>query len=233
MAEKKFDINAIIDSARQVITDPLAFYRGMAKSGGFGDPIIFLVVMGLAAALIRIVLSFIGFGMTGGVGFVALILAPIAAIIGGFIGGAVMYVVWRLMGSDNNFETAFRCVAFAGSIFPITAILQIIPYLGSIAALAWGIYLMIQASIGVHGIEKAKAAKVLGILGAVLLVLQLSSEYQTRIYQERAEEMEDTLKSVTEQMQQGLKDKSPEEIGESVGEFLKGLEKATKEKSSD
>ena len=37
----------IVEATLRVIKDPAGFYREMPKSGGFGDPLVFAVVMGV------------------------------------------------------------------------------------------------------------------------------------------------------------------------------------------
>jgi hypothetical protein len=47
----------VIAQARQVLTDPGGFYRGMPRSGGFLEPVIFAAVMAAAGGVIAAVLS--------------------------------------------------------------------------------------------------------------------------------------------------------------------------------
>lgn len=131
-----------------------------------------------------------------------------------------MFVVWKLMGSDKNFETAYRCVAYAGAIYPITAVLGLIPYVGTIVGVTWGMYLMVTASVEMHGLEARKAYIVFGVLGVLGIMFNLNSERDARRAQAQLEEMGLTK----EEMQ----NKSPEEIGKMVGEFLKGMEQGQK-----
>ena len=143
--EQKFDINRVINDAKKIITNPAEYYSTMAKSGGFADPIIFVVVMAAVMGLITAVLSFFGSPiglMAAGLG--AIILVPIAAVISSFIGAAILFVIWKLMGSEQTFETAYRCLAAAAAIYPVIAVLSIIPYIGSIIGVIWGAYLLID-----------------------------------------------------------------------------------------
>jgi hypothetical protein len=129
-----------------------------------------------------------------------------------------------ILGSRESYETAYRCLAYAMAIYPITAILGMIPYLGVIIGVAWGTYLMVMASIEVHGIESRKAYIVFGIIGGLLMLLQLTGEYSAR-------QMQSRMEHVSEGMQEQLKkmeEMSPEEAGKMVGEFLKGMEEAQK-----
>ena len=54
-----------------------------------------------------------------------------------------------------------------------------------------------------------------GVLGVLFILLNLSSERQARQTQ-----------TMIEQRLQGMEDKSPEELGKMVGEFMKGMQEA-------
>jgi len=58
MAEK-IDYAAIPQTAIRVITSPSAFYRDMPKSGGFVEPLVFVIVMGCIAGIIQTVFNFV------------------------------------------------------------------------------------------------------------------------------------------------------------------------------
>ncbi len=222
-----FNFATVIDDAKKVVLGPAVFYRGMAKLGGYGEPLIFIIVMGLIAGIVAAIMSIFGSGLAlgGGFGFMAIVTLPIVAVIGSFISGAIMFVIWKLMGSAESFHTAWRCVAYSMAIFPITMILQWIPYLGSVIGVVAVIWLMIHASVEVHKIEKNKALIVLGVIGAILVLMNLSGERAARSLESRLQQHTGQLESQLE----GIEDMSPEEAGEALGKFLKGLEKGQKE----
>ncbi len=217
-------LNSILEDARKVITNPVHFYRDITKSGGFGDPIIFVLVMAGVSAILLGFFSLFGLGRIGGamaVGIGGIILLPIMFFIFSFIGAGIMFVIWKFMGSQESFEVSYRCVAYASAIYPITALAGIIPYLGSIVGVVWWMYLMIIASTAVHQLAQKTAYMVFGILGVFLITTNLSSEMAARHLASNLEKFDGNLEK--------FEDMSPEEAGEAVGKFLKGLEKATKE----
>lgn len=216
-ATSTFDIHQVIEQARQVLTNPAGFFPGMARSGGFLEPVIFAAVMAAVAGLIAAVLSLFAsnVGMLAA-GFAGIVIYPIFAVIGGFIGAAILFVIWKLMGSEQDYETAFRCWSAATSLYPVAAVLAILPYLGIIVTVAWGTWLMIEASVGVHGRERRSAMLVFGILGALMLISNVSSEYAAR-------QMQDRMSDFSRQFENSG-DMTPEEAGRKMGEFLKGLE---------
>jgi hypothetical protein len=170
------NLGKVIDDAQTVILLPVTFYRRMAKSGGFAEPLIFVLVMAVIGGFIAALFSLFGAGRFEEVGIAAVIMIPIMMTIWSFISAAIMFVIWKLMGSSQSYETAYRCVAFSTAIFPVVVLIGLIPYLGSIIGVIWGTFLMIIVSVEVHGLKKQKAQIVFGILGAISLIMNLGAE---------------------------------------------------------
>ena len=80
---------------------------------------------------------------------------------------------------------------------------------------------MVVASMEVHHFPQRTAYVVFGILGIFFVTTNLSSEIAHRRMASDLERMGGNLKQ--------LEKMSPEEAGEAVGKFLKGLEKSTQE----
>ncbi|MGV8075180.1 MAG: YIP1 family protein [Syntrophobacteraceae bacterium] len=215
------DYKKYIDIVQKVITAPVSFYRDMAKSGGLVEPLIFAIVMGVVAGLIQAVLAIVGIGMA--VSFLtalaSIVLVPIFVAIFGFIGAGILFVIWKLMGSQESFEVSFRCLAYAAAITPITAFLNAIPYIGPIIGLLWMTYLLVNASTEVHQIQPKLAWIVFGFICAVFALGSISSQMAARKMTTELDE----FKRQTEQLEQ----MNPEDAGKAVGEFLKGMQKAT------
>jgi hypothetical protein len=221
-----FDVGTVIEQAIKVISSPLGFYRDMNKSGGYSEPVIFLLVMAVASGLLTALLAMINLlPVPVGAGLGMIIILPIAALIGGFIGAAILFVVWKLMGSTENYETAYRCVAYTSAIMPIVTVLSVIPYLGTLVRVVWGTYLIISASIRVHNREKNTSYIVFGILGALGLLMSINAE---RAQREMASNMDQYSRAMEESMKD-LGEMTPEEAGRAVGEFMKGMEDAARE----
>lgn len=187
MEPKDIDFAAIPQTAVNVVTKPAEFFQGMPKSGGFLEPLIFAVIMGLIAGIIQAILGFVGLGPAGGYGgggmmsgFGMIIFMPIAAAIGSFIGAAILFVIWKLMGSPENYETAYRCGAYLMALAPITAIIGAVPYAGGIISMAIYLFYLVTASIHVHNIPSQKAWLVFGIIGVIFALLGVYSEYKAR-----------------------------------------------------
>ena len=241
MEQKGFDFGTIPQTAIKVITQPAAFFREMPKTGGFVEPLIFMIVIGVISGIIQAVLSFLPLGMMGGgmVGMASIIMMPVAVLIGGFIGAGIAFVIWKVMGSGENYETAYRCCAYASALSPITAVLGIIPYMGSVIGILIGTYYIVIASVEVHKIPDKKAWTVFGVIAAVLILLSLSGQFAARRVAGNAEKFKREMEEAGRQMkQQGEESRrAAEEMGraaqrqseEQMREAQKQMEQQTEE----
>jgi hypothetical protein len=212
------NIKNILGTTVKVITNPSGFYREMPKTGGLVEPLIFAVALGLVSGVITAILSIFSLGSASSiwVGLASIILNPIMVAIGSFIGAAIIFLIWKVMGSQEPYETAYRCVAYASAITPVTVILGIIPYLGSILGLAWGLYLIVVASTEVHKILKKTALMVFGIIFILLAGVSTITQCAARKAQKSLGQYENM---------------TPEEAGKAFGDFMKGAqEEAEKNK---
>jgi hypothetical protein len=218
-ADPKAMLVSILEIFQAVISAPASFYRQMPTSGGYADPLIFAVVMGVAAGIVRIVISLLEFSFAK---FFMLFLAgviitPILTALFAFVAAAILFVIWQLMGSRQSYEVSFRCAAYALAISPVTAALNFIPYLGIVAGLAWMAYILVCASVEVHGTQPKIAWIVFGAICAILALGSVSMQHTARSFQHRMESMGKGLGDI-EKMK-------PEEAGQAVGKFLKGMQK--------
>ncbi|HET9062504.1 MAG TPA: YIP1 family protein [Candidatus Binatia bacterium] len=220
-----FSIQAVVATAKAVITDPVSFYKGMPTSGGFGEPIFFVVVMAAVSAVLGAVLSIFGAGFapTLGAALISILLMPIFAGVLGFVGAGVLFAVWRMLGSQESYETAYRCGAYSMAIAPITTVLGILPYLGTLIAIGWGFYLVVVASEHVHKVAPQTARIAFGVLFGIFALMSISSQMAARRMQGKVEALHEEMEK--------LEEMSPEEAGKAVGEFLKGLQKSVEPES--
>jgi hypothetical protein len=184
MKHNEINFAAMPQTAINVITKPADFFKSMPKTGGFLEPLIFAVIMGLISGIIQAILSFVGLGPAGSygagmaAGFGAIIFMPIAVAIGSFIGAAILFVIWKLMGSQENYETAYRCGAYLMALAPITTILNAIPYAGAIISLVICTFYLVMASVYVHKIPAQKAWLVFGIIALIFALGGVWAEHK-------------------------------------------------------
>ncbi len=177
---------ALPQTAIRIITAPSEYFREMPKSGGFLEPIIFVGVMGFAAGIILAIWSLLGFGYGGqappGLAaiFLSIIYLPVIFIIAIFIGAAILFYIWKLMGSTQNYEVSYLCMASLTALAPIAALIEVVPYAGTILSFAIGVYYIVIVSNEVNHIPVRKALQIFGIIGAILTIFLLYSECSVR-----------------------------------------------------
>jgi hypothetical protein len=229
---QSINLTSIQKTAMSVLTSPSAFFREMPKTGGFIEPLIFMVVMGVISGLIQTIFSIISLKIVGGMamGVASIILIPILTAIFGFVGAAILFVIWKLMGSQESYETAYRCGAYISVLMPIITVIGLIPYLGSAVGIALYVYFLVIASVEVHKIPSQKAWLVFGIIGAILIIINISAQMSARKFsreavkfQEKMEETSKTMKKQVEQMQ-----KQTEDVQKQAEEMIKQAEEAKK-----
>ena len=218
-----FNLEKVISDAMSVIKNPVGFYQKMAKAGGYAEPVIFVVVMAVIAAIALSLLSLVTGKMPMAAALGSLIFMPIVIVIASFISAAIIFAIWKLMGSPHNYETAYRCMAYSMALMPIMAVLSLIPY-ASILGTIWAMYLLVVASTEVHGLKKTTALIVFGILGFFGVMSNIAGERM----QDQLSEFEAQLSEGASGLE-GLEDMTPEEAGKALGELLKGMEGALSE----
>src|SRR4030043_396690 len=239
METESINLSSIQKTAVSVLTSPSAFFREMPKTGGFVEPLIFMVIMGIISGLIQTVFSLVGLHIAAGMamGVASIILFPIVIAIGGFIGAAILFVIWKLLGSKESYETAYRCGAYISVLMPIITVIGLIPYLGSAVGIALYVYFLVIASVEVHKISSQKAWLVFGIIGAILIIMNISAQMSARKFsreavkfQEKMEETSKTMKKQVEQMQKQTEDiqKQTEDIQKQAEEMMQKQEEEAK-----
>jgi len=224
MKTPREQIQAIQKTAIEIIKNPAGFFKTMPVSGGFADPLIFLAAMGIISGVIQAILSLVGLGVA--VSFLmalgAVIIMPLIIAVVSFISAGIFFVIWKLMGSTQSYEAAYRCVAYASAIMPIMVLIGVIPYLGAIIGLLWMLYLMVIASEKVHRLAPQKAWIVFGVIFALLILLNINAQRTARNTQRQVEEINRQIKN--------MENMTPEEAGKAMGEFLKGFNEAAGKK---
>jgi hypothetical protein len=231
--ERKNDLvnqlTEIKSTALQVMTKPNEFFRTMPKEGGFLPPLTFMVALGVVTGLVHTLLALFRLSPGGTVtGIGALILVPIVVAIFGFVSAAILFAIWKLMGSRESFETAYRGMAYTAAVMPVTAALGIIPYLGGLIGLVWMTFLIVVVSVEVHGIKPKTAWVTFGAICAFFAVTSLSAEHAGRKMVRGMEAWQQENQATLKQLE-GLEDMTPEEAGKAMGDFLKGLQQAVEE----
>ena len=176
-AEKGF-LNALLETIRLVLLEPARAFRMMPLVGGIGAPLFFFVLLttvgGVAGLAYQLVINAVNpaagtpeqrmvaeaLASTAVLGATIMILPFVFAALA-FISAALTHLALMIIGgAKKSFEATFRVTCYAGGS---TAVLQLLPVCGALAAWIWNIFLMVTGLSEVHGISKGRA------LAAVLL----------------------------------------------------------------
>jgi hypothetical protein len=134
--------------------------------------VVFAIICYEVSAILGGLISLAGLYNSEGFGsfLVSIILAPIFAAIGLFIGAGILHLlVMLIIGSGN---TGFEATLRVGAYSAVTSLVSWIPIIGWIASL-YGIYLAIVGIREVHGTTTGKAAIVVLIPAAIVILLVL------------------------------------------------------------
>jgi hypothetical protein len=163
-------VQSFINAVRSVVTAPVDFFRGIRRQGDFVNPLLFAIICYEVSAILSGLLGLVGVGASRGFGsfLVALIIAPIAATLGLFIGAGIVHLlVMLIVGSGNaGYEGTFRVSAYSS----VTSLVSWIPIIGLIASL-YGVYLAIVGIREVHSTTTGRAALVVLIPVIVVILL--------------------------------------------------------------
>ena len=123
MSDTGFDFQKFISDTKEVLTSPKNYFASMQKTGGFVDPAIRAAIYGFIAGIFGFMWGFLHFSVlwaygTGG-GITSVIVFPIFAVIGLFIGSVIMLIISAICGGSTDFETNVRVTASLMVLYPI------------------------------------------------------------------------------------------------------------------
>jgi hypothetical protein len=163
---------ALLETIRLVLLEPAKAFRVMPRIGGLGAPLFFFVlcatVGGVAGLVYQMVLTAVNpevgspeqrmvaeaLASTAALGGTIMVLPFVFAALA-FVSAALTHLALMLVGgAKKSFEATFRVTCYAGGS---TAVLQLLPVCGALAAWIWNIFLMVTGLSEVHGISKGRA----------------------------------------------------------------------------
>ena len=173
---------SFVQTVREVLLNPVGFFRGIRRQGDFVNPLIFAIICALASGVIGGILGFLISLATGnGIGssFASLVgtilFTPIFTAIGLFIAAAIYHLLVLLLGgpSHQGYEATFRVVAYA-SVLQLFSWLGVIPILGALVLLAIAVYNVVLSVLGIremHGTTTGRAVAIVLIPVVVVTLL--------------------------------------------------------------
>jgi hypothetical protein len=172
-------VPSFIQTVREVLLNPVNFFRTIRREGDFLSPLVFAIICALISAVIGGVLAFIislatGNGFGGSfVGLVTnIILIPIGTAIGLFIGGGIYHLLVLLIirPSHAGYEATFRVVAYA-AVLQLVSWLAYIPILGILVGIAIGIYNIVLTVIGIREMHATTTGRAVAVVLIPVIVI--------------------------------------------------------------
>ncbi|MEO7932062.1 MAG: YIP1 family protein [Chthoniobacterales bacterium] len=186
--EQKSEIGffpAFGSTVKEVLTEPAATFSRMKETGGFATPFFYMLIaaglgvvltMGVQLAMQGVLGSFAasqnpqvaqvlaaqGIGMSAML-LVMLILVPIFLFVGSFVGAAIWHVGLMIVGGARKpYEATYRVYCY---VLGSTALVNLVPCCGGIAALVWRV---VAGAIGLSKVHEISTGKA---VAAILLPL--------------------------------------------------------------
>ena len=171
---------------RRVVLQPVRYFAGIPRSGPLLNPLVFAVICLEISAILSALMVLTGVQenpgfnpnpqnalpsvFTPGSALLSIVLTPIFGAIGVFVAAAIQQLLVRLIVGANNsgFGATFRVASYT----QVTGLVNWIPILGPLLSL-YGLYLAIVGIRETHNTTTGKAALVILIPFAVVLVIAL------------------------------------------------------------
>jgi hypothetical protein len=148
---------------------PRSFFSRMAKEGGYRAPALYALAWLFVSVVAEVAVSYlrpVRLPVSPAVQIGWIVVGPFLLLLIGFILAGILYGIWRLMGSEETYQTAFRCWAFLAPVSVIGSVLSVAPYL-NLTSYFLSLALLAVASIEVHRIPPRRAWTVWGLIAAV------------------------------------------------------------------
>ncbi len=148
---------------------PSEFFRKMSVTGGFTDPLLYALIVGMVGLMFSYLWQIVMKGavqnvmpavqgqyMFEGIGLAVMaFFSPLLVIVGLFVSAGVLHLCLMMVkGARSGFETTFRVVSYGYS----ANIFLIIPFCGGLLTFVWAIVLYIIGLREAHETTGGKAA---------------------------------------------------------------------------
>lgn len=159
----------------EVLRRPRSFFERFSRTGGYGSAALYAAAVYFVTGVIGALIAALRTESTGGTilaKFIGVLLLPWILVGLTFVAAGVAFVVWHLMGSKEDYRSAFRVLCFLTPVFLAGSLLGLIPYLPLVAWL-YGFYLLVVASMEFHHLPRVRSWAVWSSLAGGLLLAVL------------------------------------------------------------
>jgi hypothetical protein len=178
-------VTALVETTQQALVGPEAFFRAMPVAGGVGGPLLYGVILSYFGIVVSSFYSFLFSFLTSGAGLsrygelerlapllgdgrglvLNIVMGPLIAVIAIFVVSGLLHLGLLVFGgAQRGFEATLRVVCYSQA----TAVLQIVPFCGSLVGVVYWIVLAIVGLAAAHATSKGTAAA--AVLAPLLLI---------------------------------------------------------------
>ena len=165
-------LKALLETIRRVLLRPSEFFERLKIKNSYADPLSFYFVI-LLVTLGLLALSYLFFPQNASPSITNTIPAGITWLIVMsltiFIISGIAHVSAKLLGGQHNFKATFNIFAYISAC----NILRIIPFIGTLISLAWGIVIGVVGFKKIHKLNTAKALLTYLSPGLIMLLISL------------------------------------------------------------
>jgi hypothetical protein len=168
-------IEALVQTIRLLVTDPIEAYGRLRQDGDITSPILFGVILGWISLLFSQVWNLVfgsafrslfgnlqGFegafrdpGIGGAVA--VLVLGPILFLVGLFIGAGILHLCLMMVGALDKTPTGFEGTLKVLAYAQVTGLAAVVPLLGGLVAMVWSLVLQVLGFATVHRTTQGRA----------------------------------------------------------------------------
>jgi hypothetical protein len=160
-------LNALYLTTREVLMAPQRFFRRMPSRVGLTQPLLYALILGVAAAFLGWLWSLAGNSlqvlMAEDLGkafrgplwsFFIFVGSPLLVVIAVFVRAALMHLMLMLLGGNRlGFEATFRVAAYGQA----AGVLALLPFCGWLIALLWELAIEVIGLYSIHGTDPWRA----------------------------------------------------------------------------
>ncbi len=141
-----------------------------------------MIAMGVSGGLLKAAISILGFNILEGIGkaVAAILFVPVTVTLFGFLAALALFIIWKILGSRQSYETSYRCVAYMSALMPVMVVINGFPFPGGLVSVTLLVIFIVIAGEKVHSIPPTRTRIVFAILGLVLAIMYVKNEQTIR-----------------------------------------------------
>ncbi len=179
----------VFSNAKWMVKDPVGYFESLSPESPIGPSLGTTLIWSLIAGCVFAVVGLVSqSGLQRVAAIAQIILFPMMSLFFGFIGAAIFHVICLILGGSARYSGSYAVLASVAALFPVSALLSLIPY-GGIPLQIYGLFLSVQGASGVHKVSKKKAWIAFGLLSILGIIGSITAQRQAKEFQQMLQQM--------------------------------------------